>query len=126
MNYKSLIEGINTVWNNALNSGNVKALLALYTENAIISPGNGKTLVSRAEMENLFNGFVEGGVHNHSLEIIEFGGSDKIIYQISKWSAHGAETNGENPTFGGITTSILEKTSDGSWLTRSHVWNVIH
>jgi len=125
MNYKSLIEEINTVWNNALNSRNFKALATLYTENAILSPGNGKTLVGRAEIENLFNGFVESGVHNHTLEIIEFGGSDKMIYQIARWSAQGAETNGETPTFGGITTSILEQSADGSWLTRSHVWNAV-
>jgi ketosteroid isomerase-like protein len=124
MNYKSQIEGINTEWNKALNSGKVKALVLLYTENAILSPGNGKSLVNRAEIEKLFNGFVEGGVHDHTLEIIECGGSEKMMYQMTRWSAQGAETNGETPTFGGITTSIHEKSTDGSWLTRAHIWNV--
>jgi len=124
MNNRSIIEAANTEWNKALNSGNVKGLAALYTENAILSPGNGKTLVGRAEIENLFKGFVDGGVHNHTLEIIEVGGSDKMIYQVARWSAQGAETNGETPSFGGITTSILEQSSDGNWLARAHIWNV--
>lgn len=124
MNYKSLIEEINTLWNNALNSGNVEALAKLYTENALLSPGNGKTLIGRAEIQNLFSSFVEVGVHNHKLDIIESGGSDNMVYQVARWSAQGAETNGDIPTFGGITTSLLEQNSTGSWLTRSHVWNI--
>jgi len=118
------IEAANVDWNNALNSGNAKGLATLYTEDATLSPGNGKTLVGRAEIENLFKSFVDGGVHNHTLEVIEVGGSGKMIYQIARWSAQGAEANGETPTFGGITTSILEQSSDGKWLARSHVWNV--
>jgi uncharacterized protein (TIGR02246 family) len=124
MNIRLIIEAANTEWNKALNSGNVKGLAALYTENATLSPGNGKTLVGRAEIENLFKGFVDGGVHNHTLEVIEVGGSDKMIYQVARWSAQGAEANGEKPSFGGITTSILEQSSDGNWLARTHIWNV--
>ncbi len=118
------IEAANAEWNKALNSGDVKGLAALYTENATLSPGNGKVLVGRAEIESLFKSFVDGGVHNHTLEIIEVGGSDKMIYQVARWSAQGAETNGETPSFGGITTSVLEQGSDGTWSTRTHVWNV--
>ena len=124
VNPANTIEAANAKWNKALNSGNVKELAALYTENATLSPGNGKTIVGRAEIENLFKGFVDGGVHNHTLEIIEVGGTGKMIYQVARWNAQGAETNGETPSFGGITTSVLEQGSDGNWLTRTQIWNV--
>ncbi len=124
VNPANTIEAANAKWNKALNSGNVKELAALYTENAILSPGNGKTIVGRAEIKNLFKGFVDGGVHNHTLEIIEVGGTGKMIYQVAKWKAQGAEANGKTPSFGGITTSVLEQGSDGNWLTRTHIWNV--
>ena len=123
MNNRSIIEAANAEWNKALNSGNVKGLSALYTKNAILSPGNGVTLVGRGEIENLFKGFVDAGVHNHTLEIIELGGSDKMIYQVAIWNAQGAEANGETPSFGGITTSVLEQGADGNWLSCTHVWN---
>jgi uncharacterized protein (TIGR02246 family) len=84
MNLKSIVESANAEWNEALNSGNVKMLASLYTENATISAGNGETLVGRDKIEALFNSFVKNGVHNHTLEIVEVGGSDKIIYQVSK------------------------------------------
>ena len=67
MNKRSIIEAANIEWNKALNSGNVKGLAALYTENAILSPGNGVTLVGPAEIEGLFKSFVDAGVHNLSL-----------------------------------------------------------
>ncbi len=120
----AIVEAANVEWNKALNSSDTEALALLYAENAILSAGDGKTLVGRAEIENLFKGFVDGGVHNHTLEVIEVGGSGKMIYQVAKWSAQGAETNGETPTFGGITTNILEQNPDGKWLARSHVWNI--
>ena len=123
VNPANTIEAANAKWNKALNSGNVKELAALYTENATLSPGNGKTIVGRAEIENLFKGFVDGGVHNHTLEIIEVGGTGKMIYQVAKWKAQGAEANGKTPSFGGITTSVLEQSADGNWLACTHVWN---
>ena len=123
MNNRLIIEAANAEWNKALNSGKVKDLAALYTENAILSPGNGNTLVGRSEIENLFKSFVDAGVHNHTLEIVEVGGSDKMIYQVARWNAEGAEANGETPSFGGITTSVLEQSADGNWLACTHVWN---
>lgn len=120
MNLKSIVESANAEWNKALNSGNVKMLADLYTENATVSAGNGETLAGRSEIEALFNSFVANGVHNHTLEIVEVGGSDKIIYQVSKWNANGAESS----SFGGITMSVLEQGSDGQWHTNSHVWNM--
>lgn len=124
MNTRTIMEATNAVWNKALNTGNVSELASLYTENAILSPGNGITVVGRAQIQSLFTGFIEAGVRNHLLEIIEVDGSDNIIYQVAKWSAQGAETNGKTPTFGGITTSIYELSADESWLARTHIWNV--
>ncbi len=123
MNIKAVVESVNTLWNKELNSGNAKGLAALYADNAILSPGNGKTLVGRSEIENLFKSFVDAGVHQHTLEIIEVGGSGNLIYQVARWTARGAEAGGETPLFGGITTSVLEQNADGVWLARTHIWN---
>lgn len=120
---KTTVEAANKTWNAALNGGNAKALSELYAEDATLSAGDGKTLVGRAAIEKLFQGFVSNGVHNHTLEIISAGGSGKTIYQVAKWNANGAEANGKAPSFGGITMSVMEKNAAGVWLIRSHVWN---
>lgn len=123
-NIKTTVESANTAFNQSLNTGNAKALANQYAENATLSAGDGKVLVGRAEIEKLFKSFVENGVHNHAIEIVNVGGTGNIIYQTSKWSANGAEANGKVPAFGGVTTSVLVKGADGKWLTQSHVWNV--
>ena len=120
---RSITEDGNSAWNKALNVGNISGLVARYTQNATVSAGNGETIVGRAAIEQLFNGFVENGVHNHNLEIIQVEGNDKMIYQLSKWSANGAETNGVKPSFGGITMSTMLQNDNGEWLINAHVWN---
>lgn len=119
----AVVQAANTQWNQALNSGNTKALAALYAEDAMLSPGNGATLTGRAEIEKLFQGFVDNGVHNHQLETLYVSGDAKHIYQVARWSANGAEKDGKKPAFGGITTNLLEKGADGQWRSRTHVWN---
>ena len=120
---KAIVKEGNLAWNVALNSGNVNSLAALYAEDATVSAGDGKTIVGRAAIEELFNGFIDNGVHNHSLEIIQVKGSGNMIYQVTKWSANGAETNGVKPSFGGITMCTLLQSDDDEWLISAHVWN---
>lgn len=121
---KAAVSELNVQWNAALNSGNAKALAALYAEDATLSPGNGKTLMGRAAIEQLFQSFVDNGVHNHTLEIVQVSGDEHCIAQVAKWSANGAEKDGIKPSFGGITMNVLTRDKQGKWQSRAHVWNV--
>lgn len=120
---KASVVAANKTWNEAMNSGNAKALSELYAEDATLSAGDGNTIIGRAAIEKLFQGFISSGFHNHSLEIINVGGSGKTIYQVAKWHGEGAEADGKVPSFGGITMSVMQKNAAGQWLIRSHVWN---
>jgi uncharacterized protein (TIGR02246 family) len=113
----------NQAWNDAFNRGDNAALAALYAENAVLSPGNGATIHGRDAIRQLFQGFLDNGVNGHAIEVIEAGGDDQVRYQVAKWGAFGAESNGSKPHFGGILTSVLEKTAGGQWLIRLHTWN---
>jgi ketosteroid isomerase-like protein len=123
MDIKSIVAAENIKWNQAFNAGDVATLSTFYAENAVLSPGNGIALHGRAEVEGLFQGFIEAGVNSHTLEIIEVGGTDHVIYQVARWGAKAKDANGGVTTFGGITTSVLAKDVDGRWLVKSHVWN---
>lgn len=120
---KSIIKNGNLAWNSALNTGNISGLAALYAQDATVSAGDGQIIVGRAAIEQLFNAFKKNGVHNHNLEIIQVEGADKMISQISKWSANGAETNGVKPSLGGITMSTIIQNDYDEWLICAHVWN---
>ena len=39
-----------------------------------------------------------------------------MIYQVAKWKTQGAEANLKTPSFGNITTCVLEQGSDSNWL----------
>lgn len=120
---RATVETANKTWNEAMNTGNAKALSELYAEDATLSAGDGKTIVGRAAIEKLFQGFVSSGFHNHTLEIISVGGSAKTVYQVAKWHGEGAEADAKVPSFGGISMNVMEKNAAGKWLIRSHVWN---
>jgi len=120
----AIVQSANKAWNAAFNSGDVKQLAGFYSETATLSPGNGGTLVGRAEIEALFQSFIDAGVHDHTLETLEVGGDGNTIYQVAKWGAKGAPSDGVTPSFGGITMSVLKKDASGSWFSCSHVWNV--
>jgi len=120
---KSDVEALNTAWNDAFNSGDAAAVAALYHENAHLSPGNQKVLTGREEIQKLFQSFIDGGVHDHAIEIVDVHANGDIVYEISKWSAKGAEKDGKKPEFGGVLLNIFERQSDGSWQSRLHIWN---
>jgi uncharacterized protein (TIGR02246 family) len=120
---RSVIESLNSTWNNAFNSGDASAVAALYAENATISPGNGQILVGRAEIEKLFKTFIDNGVHNHIIEIIKAHRDGNYAYEVAKWSANGPMKDGKKPTFGGILVNVFHRGDDGNWRSQTHIWN---
>ncbi len=120
----NIVETVNTIWNNTFNSGDSDALSQLYTENAILSPGNGKSLVGQEQIGHLFKTFIDNGVHNHSIKIIEAYRDHNQIVQLARWQAESVNDKQEPISFGGVLMTVIEKNSDGIWLTRSHIWNM--
>lgn len=120
---RSEIQSVNDKWNSAFNSGDANAVAALYAEDARLSPGDGRVLTGRAAIENLFQSFIDNGVHNHTIEIIETHGDGNVAYEVAKWSANGAEKDGQKPTFGGILVHVFHRGDDGNWKSQTHIWN---
>ena len=120
---RAVVTGLNSSWNEAFNRGDATAVAALYDEKATLSAGNGKTLVGRSEIEKLFKGYVDNGVHKHTIDIVEVYGNGDFAYEVARWSAKGREKDGKEPTFGGVLTNVFERGTDGRWKSMSHVWN---
>ena len=118
------IAALNSTWNQTFNRGDAAALANLYAADATLSPGNGQTLIGRAEIEKLFQSFIDGGVHQHSIDIVTASGNDQFMTQVAKWNAHGAAQDGNTPSFGGILMSTFQQDSDGQWRVSAHVWNM--
>jgi uncharacterized protein (TIGR02246 family) len=122
-NANAAVVKLNNSWNQAFNNANAGLLASMYAETAVLSPGNGKVLKGRTEIENLFKSFFEAGLNNHKLEIVTVGGDEKSMHQVAKWSAVAAEKDGVKATYSGITSSTYQKDANGNWVATSHVWN---
>jgi len=119
-----LAEKLNQNWNALFNKGDAKAVAQLYSETAILSPGNGQVLKGQTEVETLFQSYVDGGVHNHAIEVVDSYRDGNTLYQVSNWSASGQEAGGVTPTFGGVVTLISKLNEQGEWKLQLHSWNV--
>jgi len=122
-NVRTVVSGLNSSWNEAFNKGDASAVAALYGERATLSAGDGKTLVGRSEIEKLFKGFIDGGVHEHTIDIVEVYGNGDFAYEVARWSAKGRAKDGKEAGFGGVLTNVFERGTDGKWKSMSHVWN---
>ena len=124
INDRQLVEQLNQNWNNLFNSGDAHAVAQLYSETAILSPGNGQALNGRVEIETLFKSFVDNGVHAHQITVIDSFRDGNTLYQISNWSASGKEQEGVIPSFGGIVTLISKLNEQGEWKVQLHSLNL--
>lgn len=120
---KQIVEQANQQWNAAFNQGNVEQISALYTDDATLSPGNGAVLKGRTEIEQLFASFIQNGVHNHQIEIVEVIATDGQVTQLAHWQADGVNADNQAVTFGGVLMSVLQQNEAGEWQLQSHVWN---
>jgi uncharacterized protein (TIGR02246 family) len=114
----------NSQWNAALNGGDIDALMAIYTDNATLSPGNGKILEGKAAIRELLSGFINNGVHNHQIETSAVYAADKQITQVGYWHAEGVDADNQATKFGGVLVTVLQQNDEGQWQLQSHVWNM--
>lgn len=123
-NAADLAEKLNEKWNTAFNSGDAAAVAGLYAGDAVVSPGNGETIKGRTAIQELFQSFIDNGVHDHSIEVIEAHRNGDVLYEVARWQAHGTNENGETTSFGGILASTFHRDKDGNWRSRLHIWNM--
>ncbi|MDZ7737375.1 MAG: SgcJ/EcaC family oxidoreductase [Gammaproteobacteria bacterium] len=120
---EQLAAELNGQWNAAFNRGDAAAVAALYAEDATLSPGNGETLEGRDSIRELFQSFIDNGVHDHSIEIIEAHQSGDVLYEVARWQAHSTDADGEPTSFGGVLLNTFRRGADGVWRSHVHVWN---
>lgn len=123
-NAEVVVENANYAWNTAFNQADSQALAALYANDATVSAGDGNVLRGREEIETLFAGFFENGLHNHTIVPTEIYAVGDQLVQLAEWSANVNDEAGEVMTFQGILMTVLQKNADDEWHVVSHVWNM--
>ncbi len=119
-----LVSSLNERWNAAFNSGDTETIAGLYDEQAILSPGNGAILSGRESIRELFQGFIDNGVHQHSIEVVDVRREANTLYEVSRWRAYGPESDGIRPVFQGILVNVFHFDGNNEWKSHLHIWNV--
>jgi uncharacterized protein (TIGR02246 family) len=119
-----LAKKLNQTWDQSFNKSDAKAIVALYSETAVVSPGNGQVLKGQEAIENLFQSFLDNDVHSHSIDVVEVYRDGDTLYQVSNWQASGKEQDGVIPTFGGVVTLVSKLNEQGEWKLQVHSWNM--
>jgi len=114
------IAALNSNRNLTFNRGDAAALANLYAADATLSPGNGQAPIGRADIEKLFQSFIDGTVHQHRIDIVTANGNDQFMTQVAKWNAHGAAQDSNTSSFGGILMNTFPKDNDGQWRVSAH------
>ena len=113
------IQSLNAKWDKALNTKDAAALASLYAEDGRVVTGDGKIMNGRAEIQGLFQGFMDGGFHDHKIGMIDVKVKGDIAYETATWSGVG----GDKKTYGGHIVNIYERQADGGWQAVLHIWN---
>ncbi|WP_144063434.1 YybH family protein [Caballeronia insecticola] len=116
------VDETNATWNAAFNKGDARGLAATYDEKAVVSPGNGKTVQGRADIEKLFQSYFDAGVRDHTIDVVSAKRVGNVMYETANWTAV-AEKDGKKTPYKGVLLKVMTKSSDGKWRTTAHTWN---
>jgi uncharacterized protein (TIGR02246 family) len=107
-------EQIHRMFENAFNSGDIDALLELYTPDAAIIPQPGQvahgTQQVRAALENFLG--LQGRITLDTKEVVEVG---DLAYLCNRWSLTGTGPDGNPINMGAVTAEVAQRQPDGSW-----------
>jgi len=92
---------------------------AMYAEDAKVIAGDGTVKTGRAEIEALFQSFIDSGFGQHELSLESASGTSDLIYGSGSWTGVGGDGN----TYGGKVVHVYEMQDDGSWKAVLHMWN---
>lgn len=117
------LQRANDGWNSAFNSGNVDAVAALYTPDAVVLPSTHAVVRGTSAIKDFWNGTISAGVKDHRIEMIDALSVGEIAYATGKWSANASGEGGETQRYEGTIVTIFRRQGDGSWRACLHTWN---
>lgn len=116
---EEVVRLLNAKWDESFNKGDAAAVAALYAEDSRVVTGDGNVVDGKADIQALFQGFIDSGATNHKLEMIDVKESGDIVWETAKWSL----TGGDKKEYGGKVVNIYQKQSDGGLKAHLHIWN---
>ena len=108
-------EELDRLFSEALNSGNLDALVALYEPQATLTPEPGQVVTGTQAIREALSAFV-ALKPTLTLEVKTLAQTGDLALTSAKWALSGTGLDGNQTTMSGHSVEVSRRQPDGSWL----------
>lgn len=120
---QQLIRDNNARFAEAYNQGDVAAVAALYTDDAVLMPPNLEMLRGKEAIEQFWAGARQMGVLDPALETVQVEESGDMACEIGVYTLKIQPEGGQATTDKGKYVVLWKRQGDGSWKLAVDIWN---
>jgi uncharacterized protein (TIGR02246 family) len=107
----------------AFKAGDAAAIAALYGEDAKMLPPDATEVAGRRDIQQLWQGWIDGGLKDLRLEPTEVAASGELAYEIGNFSLQAPADNDAMATTTGNYLVVWKHGTDGQWRLQVDTWN---
>jgi uncharacterized protein (TIGR02246 family) len=120
---RQAIEQVNSKIMAAFKAGDAATIASQYTDTAKMLPPDATEVAGREAIEDLWQGWLDDGLKDLTLEAIEVEASGDLAYEIGSFSMQApAENNTMMPAMGNYVV-VWKRGADGNWRLQVDTWN---
>jgi uncharacterized protein (TIGR02246 family) len=108
-------EELDRLFSEALNAGNLEALVALYEPQATLTPAPGQVVTGAQAIREALSAFV-ALKPTLTLEVKTLAQTGDIALTSAKWALAGTGPDGKHTTMSGYSVEVSRRQPDGRWL----------
>jgi uncharacterized protein (TIGR02246 family) len=120
---RQAIEQVNARFVEAFKAADAATIASLYTESAKMLPPDATEVVGREAIQELWQGAIDDGVKDLTLEAIDVEACGDLAYEVGSFSIQVPAENNAMATAGGNYLVIWQRGADGRWRLHIDTWN---
>ena len=109
-------------WDEAFNSGDIKALSGFYAKDAVVVPAGGKAVSGPEAIGAFFADLQSKGFAGHKITVETVLDQGETRVATGRWQLTGPSDDGSKKQYDGNWVNVLVRTADG-WRVLLHTWN---
>lgn len=108
----------------AFNSGDGAGVAALYSEDAALLPPDGKRVDGRAAIQTFWQGAIDSGLSNLTLNTVEILESGDYASEVGGLTLDAPGEGGAKTKVEGKFIVVWKKNAEGTWQLHRDIWNM--
>jgi uncharacterized protein (TIGR02246 family) len=120
---RQAIKRVNARFVEAFEAGDAATIASLYTEPAKMLPPDATEVAGREAIQTLWQGAIDDGVKNLTLDTIDVEACGDLAYEIGSFTIQVPAENDALATAGGNYVVVWKRGADGRWRLHVDTWN---